>query len=251
MNFDKIKAPTVRESFVRELENKILSGELRPGDRLPAERDMAAQLGVSRSSLHHAVLQLETQGFLEIEPRRGTVVADYRKHPTPSSLSALVGYGSLEIDEPLFHDFMDARIWLETGSARRACRSIYESTFDEMSSIASRIAPGAEDLPGMIYRYHYLLTQASGNSLFSMMFRAFEPVLTTLITAYYTRPDADIAAEAAELDCSFLSTAKSRASAPAGLSKIKRRILTVARTVPGGFPWSRPELSCPEPWMGL
>lgn len=57
-----------------------------------------------------------------------------------------------------------------------------------MSSIASRIAPGAEDLPGMIYRYHYLLTQASGNSLFSMMFRAFEPVLTTLITAYYTRP---------------------------------------------------------------
>ena len=181
VSFEKLDSASLIDSIRGALLGKILSGELRPGDRLPAERDMAAQLGVSRSSLHHAVLQLETQGFLEIEPRRGTVVADYRKHPTPSSLSALVGYGSLEIDEPLFHD----------------CRSIYESTFDEMSSIASRIAPSAEDLPGMIYRYHYLLTQASGNSLFSMMFRAFEPVLTTLITAYYTRPDADIAAEAA------------------------------------------------------
>ena len=197
VSFEKLDSASLIDSIRGALLGKILSGELRPGDRLPAERDMAAQLGVSRSSLHHAVLQLETQGFLKIEPRRGTVVADYRKHPTPSSLSALVGYGSLEIDEPLFHDFMDARSGLETGSARRACRGIYESTFDEMSSIASRIAPGAEDLPGMIYRYHYLLTQASGNSLFSMMFRAFEPVLTTLITAYYTRPDADIAAEAA------------------------------------------------------
>ena len=53
-----------------------------------------------------------------------------------------------------------------------------------------------DDLPGIVYRYHYLLTQASGNSIFSMMFRAFEPVITTLITRYYTMRDADIAAEA-------------------------------------------------------
>ena len=197
VSFGRLGSASLIDNIRSALLGKILSGELQPGDRLPSERDMAEQMCVSRSSLHHAVLQLETQGFLKIEPRRGTVVADYRKHPTPGSLSALVGYGSLEIDEPLFNDFMDARIWLEKGSARRACRNIYKSTFDEMYDIASRITPEAEDLPGMIYRYHYLLTQASGNSLFSMMFRAFEPVITTLITAYYSMPDADIAAEAA------------------------------------------------------
>lgn len=197
VSFERLGSASLIDNIRTALLGKILSGELKPGDWLPSERDMAEQMCVSRSSLHHAVLQLETQGFLKIEPRRGTVVADYRKHPTPSSLSALVGYGSLEIDEPLFHDFMDARIWLEKGSARRACQNIYESTFAEMSDIASHISPEAEDLPGMIYRYHYLLTQASGNSLFSMMFRAFEPVITTLITAYYTMPDADIPAEAA------------------------------------------------------
>ena len=196
-NFDRLSAVSIKDSISDALLGKILSGELKPGDRLPAERDMAEQMGVSRSSLHHAGLQLETQGFLRIEPRRGTVVADYRKHPTPQSLSALVGYGSIEIDEPLFHDMMDARIWLETGCARRACRYIYESTFEEMKEIAGRIATESDDLPGIIYRYHYLLTQASGNSIFSMMFRAFEPVITTLITRYYTMRDADIESEAA------------------------------------------------------
>lgn len=47
MNFDKIKAPTVRESFVRELENKILSGELKPGDKLPPAKELCELMGVS------------------------------------------------------------------------------------------------------------------------------------------------------------------------------------------------------------
>ena len=181
-NFERLSAEPLTEKIARALLGKILSGELRPGEWLPAERDMAEQLGVSRSSLHHAVLQLESQGFLKVEPRRGTVVADY---------------GSIEIDEPLFHDMMDARIWLETGCARRACRNIYDSTLEEMQAIADRMEDERDDLPGIVYRYHYMLTQASGNSIFSIMFRAFEPVITTLITRYYTMRNADIAAEAA------------------------------------------------------
>ena len=197
VSFERLGAESLIDRIRGELVGKILSGELHPGDRLPPERDMAEQMGVSRSSLHQAVLQLETQGFLKIESRRGTVVADYRKHPTPQSLSALLGYGSIEIDEPLFRDMMDARIWLETGCARRACRNIYDSTLEEMQAIADRMEDERDDLPGIVYRYHYMLTQASGNSIFSIMFRAFEPVITTLITRYYTMRNADIAAEAA------------------------------------------------------
>ena len=150
VSFETLGTASLVDNIRSELLGKILSGELQPGDRLPAERDMAEQLGVSRSSLHHAILQLETQGFLKVEARRGTTVANYRKHPTPQSLSALVGYGSVEIDEPLFHDLMDARIWLETGCARRACHNIYESTFEEMLSIAGRIESGRRDLPGIV-----------------------------------------------------------------------------------------------------
>ena len=190
--FDKLIATSLVENITELLRGKILSGELQPGDRLPAERDIAEQMGVSRSSLHQSILQLESEGFLKIEPRRGTVVADYRKYPTPQSLSALFNYGSVELDEPIFKDMMDFRLWVETECARRACTNIYASTMREMRDIANRLESENVELPKLIYRYHYLLTQASGNSIFSMLFRAFEPVLLTLIARHYSLQAVDI-----------------------------------------------------------
>ena len=190
--FDKLIATSLVENITELLRGKILSGELKCGDWLPAERDIAEQMGVSRSSLHQAILQLESEGFLKIEPRRGTVVADYRKYPTPQSLSALFNYGSVELDEPIFKDMMDFRLWVETECARRACTNIYASTMREMWDIANRLESENVELPKLIYRYHYLLTQASGNSIFSMLFRAFEPVLLTLIARHYSLQAVDI-----------------------------------------------------------
>ena len=192
IKFDKLKATSLVENITDVLRGEILSGELKCGEWLPAERDIAEQMGVSRSSLHQAVLQLESEGFLKIEPRRGTVVADYRKYPTPQSLSALFNYGSVELDEPIFKDMMDFRLWVETECARRACTNIYASTMREMRDIANRLESENVELPKLIYRYHYLLTQASGNSIFSMLFRAFEPVLLTLIARHYSLQAVDI-----------------------------------------------------------
>ena len=192
IKFDKLKATSLVENITDVLRGEILSGELKCGEWLPAERDIAEQMGVSRSSLHQAVLQLESEGFLKIEPRRGTVVADYRKYPTPQSLSALFNYGSVELDEPIFKDMMDFRLWVETECARRACTNIYASTMREMWDIANRLESENVELPKLIYRYHYLLTQASGNSIFSMLFRAFEPVLLTLIARHYSLQAVDI-----------------------------------------------------------
>ena len=132
MEFEKIGATSLTESIYKSLLGKILSGAWKPGNFLPAERDIADQMGVSRSSLHHAVLQLERDGFVHVLPRRGTQVADYRKKPTPQSLSAIMAYGSEELDEPLFYDLMDIRRLVEMECARRACDNIYPSTLREI-----------------------------------------------------------------------------------------------------------------------
>ena len=52
-------------------------------------------------------------------------------------------------------------------------------------------------MPQLIYRFHYMLTQASGNSVFAMMFRAFEPVLLVLISRHYSVQAVDLKAGAA------------------------------------------------------
>ena len=87
---------------------------------------------------------------------------------------------------------MDFRLWVATECARRACTNIYASTMREMWDIANRLESENVELPKLIYRYHYLLTQASGNSIFSMLFRAFEPVLLTLIARHYSLQAVDI-----------------------------------------------------------
>ena len=174
------------------IRSRIISGELKAGDFLPPERDMAEQYGISRSSLHQAILELEYQGFVTIIPRRGTTVNDFRKYPTTQSLEALMSSDSLDINQSLFEDMMDFRLWLEQECARKACDNIYRSTYCEMLDIIDELGESGADISDLMYSFHYKLTQASGNSLYSMVWRGFEPVLKAMITHHYTVKGGDL-----------------------------------------------------------
>lgn len=182
------------------LEKRILSGELKAGQWLPPEREMALELGVSRSSVHQAVLALESRGFVTIVPRKGIQVSDYRKHPTPQSLAAIMSYSGAELDRNIFDDMMQFRIWLETESARLACTNIYESTAEEMRQTARELAKPGADLTALTVRFHYLLTQASGNSIFAMVFRACEPAIYSLTQKRYSLSGGDVSALSAQME---------------------------------------------------
>lgn len=61
---------SLKAGFVEIMEAKIFSGELKPGDRLPPERELALQLGISRGSVNQGILDMARMGFLRIVPRR-------------------------------------------------------------------------------------------------------------------------------------------------------------------------------------
>ena len=191
------KNDSVAAKAAKELLSRILSGELKAGLYLPTERDMAEQMGISRASVHQALLELELQGFVSIIPRHGTVVKDFHKQPTPQSLEALMSSDSLELDRSLFDDMMDTRLWLESECARRACTHIYDSTLSEMRKLVQVMTKPGADISDTVYRFHYRLVQASGNSLYSMIFRGFEPVLRNMIHHHYSVRPEDIESSAA------------------------------------------------------
>lgn len=191
LQYEKMEASSLGDAVLKLLQKKIISGELKAGEWLPPERDLAEQLGISRGSLHQAILALEYQGFVSIIPRKGTVVCDYRKHPTPQSLSVIMNYGSTELEHNIFGDMMDFRVWMECECARLACTNIYESTLAEMEEIAESFVDEELDHTDLLYRFHYRLTQASGNSIFSMIFRGFESAVRNLTEKSYSVMGAD------------------------------------------------------------
>jgi len=76
MPFQKIEAEKLSQSVVHQVELLILRGILRPGERLPSERELSDRLGVSRPSLREAIAELQDRGLLTAKPNAGVFVAD-------------------------------------------------------------------------------------------------------------------------------------------------------------------------------
>lgn len=75
MSFDRVKSPKLSDAIVLQLEARILEGTLKPGERLPPERELAQRLDVSRPSLREALQKLETLGLVETRQGGGTYVS--------------------------------------------------------------------------------------------------------------------------------------------------------------------------------
>ena len=108
MKFERLSAPTLKSLFVSQLQDKILSGEIPIGTALPPERELAAQMQVSRAVVNSGLAELAEEGFLEIQPRRRTFVSDYRRNGNISTLIALMEYHGVQLDKSLILGFITA-----------------------------------------------------------------------------------------------------------------------------------------------
>src|SRR5215472_13127298 len=101
-------APIARQSVVDavadRLRSEILGGRLRPGTRLPSERELSLALGVNRLTLRASLARLEALGLITTRHGAGTVVASWRERAGLDALSTLIG--SLRQSDPTWHDFV-------------------------------------------------------------------------------------------------------------------------------------------------
>lgn len=73
---NKVQVPRISDAVASSLERRILEGSLKPGDRLPPERELAIELGVSRPSLREAIQKLASKGMVQSRQGGGTYVTD-------------------------------------------------------------------------------------------------------------------------------------------------------------------------------
>lgn len=181
------KGRKLKKGFVDEMQSRILSGQLKPGDKLPPERELAETLGISRGSVNQGILDLERMGFLRVVPRKGTFIADYIKNATPFTIAAIMNYDSTLFDAELFRGFMEFRILVERECVRLACVHMDETSRSLLDELTERIyAAEGEELTNALYRFHYSITGLSGNPAYTIVFQSFELLLRNMIEAHYS-----------------------------------------------------------------
>jgi GntR family transcriptional repressor for pyruvate dehydrogenase complex len=163
------------EDVIARISDLIKGAHLKPGDRLPAERDLARQLGVSRPSLRAGLRALASMGVLKSRQGAGTFVAD--GPPTLDSeplrlLAALHGFS--------FDHMFEARSILEVGAAGLAAAN---ATSEQLATLAEEIAEMyaalADPQEYLVHdiRFHRAIAAASGNPTLATLVEMVSAVL--------------------------------------------------------------------------
>ncbi|AZQ68576.1 FCD domain-containing protein [Silicimonas algicola] len=177
MPFEKVQPEKLSQSVVRQIELLILRGVLRPGERLPSERDLAERLGVSRPSLREAVAELEEAGLLCARANAGIFVSDALSQSFSPALVRLFG----SHDEAVF-DYIDFRRDMEGLAAERAARlgsdtdlAVVESVFQRMEMAHGKRNPADE--ARLDADFHLAIVEASHNVVMLHMMRSMYDLL--------------------------------------------------------------------------
>ena len=122
MALNKIQSEKLSDTVAKQLESYILEGVLPPGEYLPAERELAQQLDVSRPSLREALQKLEAQGLLETQKGGGTLVKNFLGPSLTTPLTAIFQNHPDTVD-----DFMEFRSISEGNAAYYAAERATEA----------------------------------------------------------------------------------------------------------------------------
>lgn len=160
-DFKAIKRRRLYQDIVGQIQEFIRDGVLKPGDRLPSERDLAERLEVSRSSLREAMRALELQGLLVSRPGSGTFVST-------ESLDTLVSIisSSLTDSGDFLNDIFEVRHLLEPQiaalAAERATQEDLQSMEEALEQQERQIAGGETGVEGDT-AFHFSMAQATQN----------------------------------------------------------------------------------------
>jgi GntR family transcriptional repressor for pyruvate dehydrogenase complex len=184
-----IKVKSLKEACVARMEELILSGELQAGERLPAERDLALKLGVSRPVLHEALVDLSSKGLVSIIPRRGVLINDFRREGSFAILSSLLNYNNGQLDPKFTQSLLAMRILVETETARLAAHNASEEQITELRSIlAMENAISRDDvarLTELDFDFHLQISVASENVAYPLILNSFKNVYTHFTSSFF------------------------------------------------------------------
>ena len=178
MSVKSQKNLSVREAFVRSIESKILSGQLQIGEKLPTSRELCAQMGVSLTIVNAGVAELVYKGFVEVKPRHGVYVADYKTNGNPAMMLAFIQYNGGRLNAHDVRCFCETRMALDPVAAELAILRASDREMEEWEAKLDqlRAEQDTEKFCVLITEFYHKLYLMTDNPLIAMFFHsAMEP----------------------------------------------------------------------------
>lgn len=177
MPFTPIQSEKVSAAARRQIETLILQGVLRPGERLPAERDLAARLDVSRPTVREALTELEARQLITVRPGGGAFVAEVLGSAFSAPLIELFATQ----DVALF-DYLEFRRDLESLAAMRAAERATAADRDVIGAVFERMLKAHADKNFSVEAkidtdFHMSIVEAAHNVIMLHMARSLYELL--------------------------------------------------------------------------
>lgn len=167
--FESVELTGTSEEIIAQIRSLIVGGELRPGDRLPTESQMAEELNVSRVSVREALSKLEVKDVVTRQKGSGT----YIKKVSPTKILEEVFSFPAKEDKALFKDLLEVRKTVEGRIVELAASKAKEKDFSVMERAISRLEDCLADQRDSPVEagiaFHLLLAEASYNQIFTKL----------------------------------------------------------------------------------
>lgn len=204
------------ELVIDQIEEQILTGQLRVGDRMPSERDLATMLGVSRSAVREAIRMLQAQGVLQSAEGRGPDSGTVVTGSSREALTRLLRLQAALTNSPVQH-VVETRVMLERWSVRLAVAEATPGQLAHLSSLLDEMTKASVSrrrFNDLDTAFHVAIAEAGGNWLVADLTGAIrESLRYPLLAAFEESTEWDTLAEVLRAEhCSILERLVARDS---------------------------------------
>ena len=181
--FSRVKPRRVFEEICEQIRRELESGALKPGDKLPPERDLAQQFGVSRTAVREALRSLENAGIVGLHKgtKGGAFILEGNADVVTQSLRDMMSVGSISLDS-----LTEARVLILTEVVRLACKRATEVDMAAISTNIDRLAELtdagriAERAP-YSFEFYSLLARATRNGVLMLIIDSISRILLQFV----------------------------------------------------------------------
>jgi GntR family transcriptional regulator, transcriptional repressor for pyruvate dehydrogenase complex len=186
----RVSAGRISEIIVEQIRFLMRQGQLRPGDRLPPERDLCERLSVSRVTVREALRMLESRGLVEIRvgARGGAFVTAPSSDRVGEGLTDLLTLSVISAA-----DVTEVRMVLEVGIVPQVCERATEEDLSDLDEICQRYTAALREgdfTMDMSLEFHIRVAEAAHNPAVAMLVQSFRgPILLSLQEAKNAAPE--------------------------------------------------------------